>query len=1005
LVSGNHGAGFYITRGASGNVIQGNYIGTDVTGTVALGITGRAIQLYGSGNIIGGTAPGAGNLISGNGSDADPYDGAIFIEGLGDVGADNNVVQGNLIGTDVTGTVSLGRQSYGVVIQGVAHNNLVGGTASGARNVISGNDVSGVAIAGSATSGNTVQGNLIGTDVSGTLAVPNAVGVYIENGTSENLIGGTGPHAGNIISGNRYRGIWIRDGAAYNTVQGNFIGTDVTGMRALGNAISGVKISAAASNLIGGTPAGAGNLISGNGFVNDPVSTGLDIVGDGATGNVVQGNLIGTDVSGTRALGNTRRGLMLATNLPNFIGGTAPGSRNIISGNQGTGIYFVTYCADQVVQGNFIGTDITGTMALPNAYSGITVQGHDNLIGGTAAGAGNVISGNAIGGVLFEDDLEATHNTVTGNRVQGNFIGTDLTGTLNLGNGIWGVALQGHANILGGTQTGAGNLIAYNHVAGVTMSGVGDGGHLVQGNTIHDNTGPGVAVEVGHNSRIVGNSIYANTGLGIDLGWDGVTLNDPQDSDVGVNNLQNFPVLTAVNPGPSTRVAGTLNSLPNTTFQLDFYANRGADSSGYSEGQRYLGSFNVTTGPDGNASFDLSSLGASSASEWITATATDPDGNTSEFSLAKSTPPDVHVLSAATDGRTGLTLTYQLPRGGLTGPFDLTFYRSLDPSSHGDVLLRNYPKTLMKYYVDLVLRHSGQAGEGGDTRTGRTRTESSRDSSRPACRSAPESRGTCTARPASARRPTAAACDLSSARCSASPSGPARYAACTDSQPPPRAQWGCRSPHPGTGAAAPPGSAPAARSRWPRSSPATPNGHSRWPRSAPRPGGHRRRQPARFLCSPFSRDPWGFCPPFSPPKRALPSRPSAACHCQSTAPSSSHAAANSAQMRCMTPPADQRWNQSWTVLLGPNLRGNWSHWQPERIRKMMPLRAWRQLAWCRPVALAGQNSWRMGRTRSQRASGTSQIVASGWRVPAPFRFRLGCATVMMESSGATPPSF
>src|SRR5262245_50520874 len=168
---------------------------------------------------------------------------------------------------------------------------------------------------------------------------------------------------------------------------------------------------------------------------------------------------------------------------------------------------------------------------------------------------------------------------------------------------------------------------------------------------------------------------------------------------------------------------------------------------------------------------------------------------------------------------------------------------------HGSLLgglLTNYPRTVMKYFADLVLCRSVQACEGGDTRTGHRPTGSGPGSSRPSCRSAPGSPGTCTARPRSAPRPSAAACDLSSASCSSSPSLSARCAACTCPRRPPLGRWGCRSPHPGTGAAAPPGLAPAAQLRWLRSSLPAAGGHSRWLRPAPGPRDHRRRQPARF---------------------------------------------------------------------------------------------------------------------------------------------------------------
>src|SRR5439155_14384078 len=117
-----------------------------------------------------------------------------------------------------------------------------------------------------------------------------------------------------------------------------------------------------------------------------------------------------------------------------------------------------------------------------------------------------------------------------------------------------------------------------------------------------------------------------------DLGNNGVTLNDALDADTGPNGLQNFPVIISSSPGATTQIVGRFNSHPNTTYTLDFYANTAADPSGFGEGQRYLGAATVTTDAAGNVRFTVTVPGASAAGEVITATATDPDGNTSEFS-------------------------------------------------------------------------------------------------------------------------------------------------------------------------------------------------------------------------------------------------------------------------------------------------------------------------------------------------------------------------------------
>src|SRR5207237_530376 len=128
-------------------------------------------------------------------------------------------------------------------------------------------------------------------------------------------------------------------------------------------------------------------------------------------------------------------------------------------------------------------------------------------------------------------------------------------------------------------------------------------------------------------------------GIGIDLStdgfFDGVTVNNANNVDAGSNHLQNYPVLLAATSGPSTAVAGTLNSVPGTTFTLDFYASAAPNPALYGDGQRYLGSGTVTTNASGNVFFQLSVGGATAAGEYLTATATDPAGNTSEFSAAR----------------------------------------------------------------------------------------------------------------------------------------------------------------------------------------------------------------------------------------------------------------------------------------------------------------------------------------------------------------------------------
>jgi hypothetical protein len=581
-----------------GNIIQGNYIGTDITGTLALGNADDGVLLLAPNNTIGGTTLAARNIISGN------QEQGIRMQGSEATG---NIVQGNFIGVDRTGMVALGNGTdcchSGIVLHLGASNNTIGGNIPGAGNVISGNTADGVTITDSGTSRNIVAGNLIGTNRTGARGLGNSfAGVAMFGSTSDNLIGGTEAGAGNVISGNGASGIAIFDaGTIDNIIQGNSIGTDVTGMFDLGNFEDGIVIAGGSINTVGGLVGGSRNIISGNN------GSGIVIINDGTNGNVVEGNFIGTDVNGTALLANDGKGVAIfsgATN--NLIGGTTSQARNIISGNRDNGV--VIYgegASNNMVQGNYIGTDVSGTLALGNTGYGIFIgsAAADNSIGGLTAGARNLISGNSEHGIGIFD------SGTTGNAVQGNYIGTDVSGVLPLGNSRSGIALgDGLNNIVGGTNINAGNTIAFNNENGVVL--------------YNDN-----------GNAILSNSIHSNIGLGIDLGDDGVTPNDLTDADGGPNNLQNFPVITEVkSKTKGLEVKGTLLSSLNTSFRLEFFSNNTCDTSGYGEGQTYLGSAQVKTNSSGQATFKITLPTSLASGAFITATATDLANNTSEFS-------------------------------------------------------------------------------------------------------------------------------------------------------------------------------------------------------------------------------------------------------------------------------------------------------------------------------------------------------------------------------------
>ena len=626
--TGDLNYGVWITGAdSSDNLVEGNYIGTDATGTEALG-NWQNISLYqsGTGNTIGGAQAGAGNIISGS------IDSGVIIN----PGCDGTLIQGNMIGTDVTGNVALpnGTEAVGqppgyVLAPGVLLYSLqttIGGTTPGAGNLISGNENDGIDIVSggtvaAGTPGDVVEGNLIGTNLAGTESLPNVQGVGISAGAGFVTIGGSQAGAGNVISGNSSYGVFLQNFTPGSDVlQGNLIGTNSAGTQALPNS-EGVEVQCP-NNTIGGSQAGAGNVISGN--------TGEGVFLDQGSGNnLLEGNLIGTNAAGTQALANSV-GVQISNN-GNTIGGTQAGERNVISGNTNGGI--IDYNSGNVIQGNYIGTDITGSSSVPNGFlsfnavGGVVLLGDSNTVGGTTPGAGNVISGNGSDGV----DIVG----VSDNLVEGNFIGTGANGTEALGNGAGGVSAFNGAsdNTIGGLDAGAGNVIANSE----SRPGVNIGAS-------NSDDSPG--------NEILSNSIYNNAELGINLGFNSApTQNMPGGPFQGPNDLQNYPVLTQVLTvsGVGTVIVGTLNSAPNATFTLQFFDNPTADPSGYGQGQTLLGTTTVTTDANGDASFRANSTVSVSAGDAISATATDSSGDTSEFALDATAVEQDAPLMAVND--------------------------------------------------------------------------------------------------------------------------------------------------------------------------------------------------------------------------------------------------------------------------------------------------------------------------------------------------------------------
>jgi titin len=342
-ISGNSDRGVIIYGlGSIGNVVQGNVIGLNPSGSVALSNGSFGIHIFGGAqsNLIGGFNSINRNIISGNNSDG------VFLAQDNTAG---NIVAGNYIGLNAAGTAAIPNNGCGVLINFGAAVNTIGGIGSGG-NCIAGNSDSGIAIDKAGTTGNLVEGNIIGLNPNGSTVISNAfAGVEIDS-SSSNVIGGNTAGAGNVISGNGNSGILIRfAGSSGNIVQGNIIGLNAAGSASVPNGYCGVEIGAGASvNTIGGA-AGGRNIVSGN------IGYGIGIHDSGTSANMVQGNTIGFDTTSSISIPNNAGIALWGGAVSNQIGGLAPGSANLVAGNLYGGVWLVDAgTTNNSVRGNSI---------------------------------------------------------------------------------------------------------------------------------------------------------------------------------------------------------------------------------------------------------------------------------------------------------------------------------------------------------------------------------------------------------------------------------------------------------------------------------------------------------------------------------------------------------------------------------------------------------------------------------------------------------------------------
>ncbi len=416
-----------------------------------------------------------------------------------------------------------------------------------------------------------VRACFIGTDLTGTVDLGNGLnGVQMEGGSNNNTIGGSVLCDGNLISGNNGAGISINNSTG-NIVSGNVVGLSLTGTTALPNSSIGILcINGANSTSIGGSLAAEANIVSGNG--SGLTGNGINL--DASSDCIIRGNFIGVDATGNTGIGNAENGIALNGCQNTLIGGSGANDGNTIADHNFHAIVLNGGSNNCVIQGNNCGTNVAGNAAIGNDDSGIIIiNSTGTIIGGTAANEGNVLSGS-----LSEYGIFAIAST--GLVIRGNFIGTDRTGTINLGNFDGGIRFDFGAgsSFIGGSPAGAGNTIAFN-------------------------TGYGVGVLNASSNQVVisRNSIYCNTGDGIDL------------NGVGNNNIPSPVILSADNTGAS----GTAG--PNNFVELFYDFSCGASC----QGRTYI----ATVIADGAGNWSI----VTPLTGNITATASDATNNTSEF--------------------------------------------------------------------------------------------------------------------------------------------------------------------------------------------------------------------------------------------------------------------------------------------------------------------------------------------------------------------------------------
>jgi hypothetical protein len=682
--------GIEIGEGASNCVVEGCVIGIGLDGT-AQGNGQNGIHINGASNaLIGGASPASRNVISGNNRHGVEIIGAV---------ASQNRVQGNLIGTDSTGTLPLPNSSSGVAV--AANGNFVGGADEADGNVIAFNSQGGIVVSVSAINvgirkNRFFKNSGLAIDLNGDLVTANdaddsdtganqlqnfpvitaaAIGVsdvqidgYLQSAAGQSFdvdfYANAAADPSGYGEGQQFLGSAVvntgSDGRGDFSVTfskiavGRYIAATATDNQNNTSEFSAVFRAASTrpvETLIVTTDAddGLGSLRealikAGDFHSGGPNKIQFNIAGDGLRVIDVLSQLPApiepVEIDGFTQPGasaNTETNHDNAVRLIEIRGPTLndleDGLRFNLPGNIVRGLIISEFPGNGIVLAHADHAVIEGSLVILNRASGVLINNSVGaLIGGADPSARNVISGNAGSGILITGPPPLDIGAAVENRILGNFIGLDSSGSNSFRAQTHGIYLNpGNGAQIGGVAAGEENWIASN--------------------------ARGITVQSGQENRIRGNRIFGNNLLGIDLGFNGVSPNDSADSDTGANGLQNYPTLQTVAVTTNgTHLVGMLNSVPNSNFTIDFYFNDSCGNSGFGEGAGFFGETSIATDASGSASFDIH-LPAQAPRGVLTATATDANGNTSEFSACATVgteiPPQTYLVTNTNDSGPG----------------------------------------------------------------------------------------------------------------------------------------------------------------------------------------------------------------------------------------------------------------------------------------------------------------------------------------------------------------